>query len=90
MAVSTVPFPDAEGKKKKGVLPRTLRFDLVLEDSTEESTNEYSYAHLVNDALKGVSLCVITYLYRILCCGRRVLVENVDFYFDRNGHFCVT
>lgn len=41
------------GKKKDGGVT-TWRFDLVLEDPTDEKTNEFSYIHLVNDAMKKV------------------------------------
>lgn len=40
------------GKKKDGVT--TWRLDLILEDPTDEKTNEFSYIHLVNDAMKKV------------------------------------
>lgn len=42
------------GKKKDGGV-RTWRFDLALEDPTDEKTNEFSYIHLVNDAIKKVN-----------------------------------
>ena len=40
-----------ESPKKSG---STLRFELELTSQTDESTNEFSYAHLVEDALKKV------------------------------------
>ena len=45
--------PNNLGKKKDGGVT-TWRFDLALEDPTDEKTNEFSYVHLVNDAMKKV------------------------------------
>ena len=46
------------GEKKRHQHGRTLRIELNLEEPNEEATNEYSYAHLVNDAFKKVTMNV--------------------------------
>ena len=46
------------GKKKDGSVT-TWRFDLALEEPTDDKTNEFSYIHLVHDAMKKVMAYVM-------------------------------
>ena len=47
-------YVNGQKKKSAGENGDTLRFELELALPTDEGTNEFSYGHLVADALKKV------------------------------------
>ena len=56
---------NGQKKKSAGNSGATLRFELEIASQTDDSTNEFSYAHLVEDALKKV----LTF-YNFLCYSK--------------------
>ena len=71
MALDT--FINGERKQTAKKRGKTLRFELELAPSTEETTNEWSYVQLVDDALKKVHVQVFLSVTSSFEHGKRLL-----------------
>ena len=61
---------NGQKKKSAGNSGATLRFELEIASQTDDSSNEFSYAYLVEDALKKVlTFCIfLAILKQPQCC----------------------
>lgn len=71
MALDT--FINGERKQTAKKRGETLRFELELAPPTEETTNEWSYVQLVDDALKKVHIQVFLSVISSFEHGKRLL-----------------